>query len=194
MGLTQSILCSTSCRDSQRVTRKSTAGLLSHPFVSGLIITVAPYRSHYKFGRTLGAGTYGIVREADSSKGKVAIKIILKKNVRGNEQMVYDELEMLQALDHPNIVHFVDWFESKVGPCIRSGSPCLTGDRINSTLSRSWPLVVSCSTEFASTASSPRRMPLRLSARCLALSTTCTSATLFIGVCPPFRVPGWRGH
>lgn len=70
-------------------------------------------KSQYKFGRTLGAGTYGIVREADCSSGKVAVKIILKKNVRGNEQMVYDELEMLQALDHPNIVHFVDWFESK---------------------------------------------------------------------------------
>jgi calcium/calmodulin-dependent protein kinase I len=70
-------------------------------------------RALYRFGRTLGAGTYGIVREAESSGGKVAIKIILKKNVRGNERMVYDELEMLQALDHPNIVHFVDWFESK---------------------------------------------------------------------------------
>jgi calcium/calmodulin-dependent protein kinase I len=73
-------------------------------------------RALYRFGRTLGAGTYGIVREAESTGGKkVAIKIILKKNVRGNERMVYDELEMLQALDHPNIVHFVDWFESKVG-------------------------------------------------------------------------------
>lgn len=70
-------------------------------------------KSLYKFGRTLGAGTYGIVREADSSAGKVAVKIILKKNVRGNEGMVYDELELLQALDHPHIVHFVDWFESK---------------------------------------------------------------------------------
>ncbi|BDD60830.1 hypothetical protein MAP00_005928 [Monascus purpureus] len=67
----------------------------------------------YKFGKTLGAGTYGIVREADSASGKVAVKIILKKNVRGNEQMVYDELELLQALNHPHIVHFVDWFESK---------------------------------------------------------------------------------
>jgi calcium/calmodulin-dependent protein kinase I len=72
------------------------------------------YRAQYRFGRTLGAGTYGIVREADSNSGKVAIKIILKKNVKGNEQMVYDELEMLQKLDHPNIVHFVDWFESRV--------------------------------------------------------------------------------
>jgi calcium/calmodulin-dependent protein kinase I len=70
-------------------------------------------KAQYHLGKTLGAGTYGIVREADSSSGKVAVKIILKKNVRGNEQMVYDELGMLQKLDHPNIVHFRDWFESR---------------------------------------------------------------------------------
>ena len=67
-----------------------------------------------RFGKTLGAGTYGIVREADSPEGKVAIKIILKKNVRGNEQMVYDELALLQRLRHPHIVRFRDWFESRV--------------------------------------------------------------------------------
>ncbi len=72
-------------------------------------------RAQYRFGKTLGAGTYGIVREADVDGKKVAIKIILKKNVRGNEQMVYDELAMLQKLHHPHIVQFVDWFESKVG-------------------------------------------------------------------------------
>ncbi|OAQ99195.1 hypothetical protein LLEC1_02273 [Akanthomyces lecanii] len=70
-------------------------------------------KSRYKFGKTLGAGTYGVVREADGPQGKVAIKIILKKNVKGNEKMVYDELEMLQRLKHPHIVKFVDWFESK---------------------------------------------------------------------------------
>lgn len=72
------------------------------------------YRAKYKFGRTLGAGTYGVVREADGPTGKVAVKIILKKNVKGNEQMVYDELSMLQRLKHPHIVKFVDWFESRV--------------------------------------------------------------------------------
>ena len=71
-------------------------------------------RAKYKFGRTLGAGTYGIVREADGPTGKVAVKIILKKNVKGNEQMVYDELEMLQKMKHKHIVKFVDWFESRV--------------------------------------------------------------------------------
>ena len=70
-------------------------------------------KGKYRMGRTLGAGTYGIVKEADSPEGKVAVKIILKKNVKGNDQMVYDELEMLQKLRHPNIVRFVDWFESR---------------------------------------------------------------------------------
>jgi calcium/calmodulin-dependent protein kinase I len=70
-------------------------------------------KSKYRMGRTLGAGTYGIVKEADGPTGKVAIKIILKKNVKGNDQMVYDELEMLQTLNHPHIVKFVDWFESR---------------------------------------------------------------------------------
>ncbi|RQM06998.1 hypothetical protein DH86_00000150 [Scytalidium sp. 3C] len=70
-------------------------------------------KAKYRFGRTLGAGTYGIVREADGPSGKVAVKIILKKNVKGNERMVYDELEMLQRMRHPHIVRFEDWFESR---------------------------------------------------------------------------------
>jgi len=71
-------------------------------------------KAQYKFGKTLGAGTYGIVREAEVNGQRYAIKIILKKSVKGNEQMVYDELNLLKALDHPHIVHFHDWFESNV--------------------------------------------------------------------------------
>ena len=73
------------------------------------------FRAQYRFGRTLGAGTYGIVREAECAGDKYAIKIILKKNVRGNEKMVYDEMVLLQRMKHPHIVRFHDWFESKVG-------------------------------------------------------------------------------
>lgn len=64
------------------------------------------------------------MREADGPTGKVAVKIILKKNVKGNEQMVYDELEMLQRMKHPHIVKFVDWFESRVryGSLIRANT------------------------------------------------------------------------
>ncbi len=84
-------------------------------------------KSKYRFGRTLGAGTYGIVREAEGPDGRVAIKIILKKVVRGNERMVLDELDMLQRLHHPHIVKFVDWFESRVcralGPRLEDHGP-----------------------------------------------------------------------
>ena len=71
-------------------------------------------RAQYRFGKTLGAGTYGIVRQAEVGGKMVAVKIILKKNVKGNEEMVKDELAMLQRLKHPHIVRFEDWFESKV--------------------------------------------------------------------------------
>lgn len=115
-------------REKVRLTRSLfSPRLLRHPL----------NRALYKFGRTLGAGTYGIVREAESQDGqKVAVKIILKKNVKGNERMVYDELEMLQALKHPHIVSFVDWFESKVST--QNISPFgdtngLTSSRTNST-------------------------------------------------------------
>jgi calcium/calmodulin-dependent protein kinase I len=73
-------------------------------------------RAKYRFGRTLGAGTYGIVREADGPQGKCAVKIILKKSVKGNETMVYDEMAMLSRMHHPHIVKFHEWFESKVAP------------------------------------------------------------------------------
>lgn len=76
-------------------------------------------RAQYRFGRTLGAGTYGIVREAECGGEKYAIKIILKKNVKGNEKMVYDEMVLLQRMKHPHIVRFHDWFESKVRPGIK---------------------------------------------------------------------------
>ena len=79
------------------------------------LLTDCPNRSKYRFGRTLGAGTYGIVRQAEGPSGSlVAIKIILKKNVKGNERMVLDELDMLQRMKHPHIVKFFDWFESRV--------------------------------------------------------------------------------
>ncbi|KAK9488025.1 kinase-like domain-containing protein [Lipomyces starkeyi] len=69
----------------------------------------------YRFGRVLGAGTYGIVKAATviGTGEQVAIKVILKKNVKGHESMVQDELDLLRLLHHPHVVGFRDWFESK---------------------------------------------------------------------------------
>ncbi|EMR11366.1 hypothetical protein PNEG_00393 [Pneumocystis murina B123] len=70
-------------------------------------------KKNYKFGKTLGAGTYGVVKEAVHNEyGRVAVKIIDKQSVKGHESMVYEEMEILKRLDHPHIVTFKEWFES----------------------------------------------------------------------------------
>lgn len=74
-------------------------------------------KTRYTFGKTLGAGSFGIVRYArDNESGEdVAVKIILKKALKGKEQeqFIVDELTLLQELQHPHIVGFRDWFELK---------------------------------------------------------------------------------
>ncbi|PCH33213.1 Pkinase-domain-containing protein [Wolfiporia cocos MD-104 SS10] len=43
----------------------------------------------------------------------VALKVIPKKKVRGNESSVWSEMEVLKGLSHPNIVKFYECFESR---------------------------------------------------------------------------------
>ncbi|TFK70883.1 Pkinase-domain-containing protein [Pluteus cervinus] len=52
------------------------------------------------------------VGESGVSK-EVALKMIPKKKVKGNEASVWGEMEVLKGLDHPNIVKFYEWFESR---------------------------------------------------------------------------------
>ncbi|KAF7368771.1 Protein kinase domain-containing protein [Mycena venus] len=52
------------------------------------------------------AGRSGITKE-------VALKLIPKKKVKGNEASVFAEMEVLKGLDHTNIVKFYEWFESR---------------------------------------------------------------------------------
>ena len=142
-------------------------------------------RSRYHFGKTLGAGTYGIVREADVDGQKVAVKIILKKNVKGNEQMVYDELKMLQSLNHPHIVRFHDWFESRVRYSIirRHFASSLTSCRTSTTSLHSWPLAENFSIGFVTRVDSQKKMLHRQSNKCLKQLTTSTNAMSSIEVC-----------
>lgn len=86
-------------------------------FVNKIIGQPASYshKQNYTFGKTLGAGSFGIVRYARNNvTGEdVAMKIILKKALKGNEAMVLEEIKLLEELHNPHIVGFRDWFESK---------------------------------------------------------------------------------
>ena len=54
-------------------------------------------RSQSPSGRMEKTGTDGITKD-------VALKLIPKKKVKGNEESVWGEMEVLKGLDHPNIV------------------------------------------------------------------------------------------
>jgi serine/threonine protein kinase len=72
----------------------------------------------YELHEILGQGTFGKVIRATwtPSPGSplangvtpqpkdVALKVISKKKVKGNEELVWGEMEVLKGLDHPNIV------------------------------------------------------------------------------------------
>lgn len=72
-------------------------------------------KKNYRMGRTLGHGSFGIVRLAKQKvpTEEVAIKVILKSAVKDNEQLVYRELEANKRLNHKGIVPYKEWFESK---------------------------------------------------------------------------------
>ncbi|KAF8874840.1 kinase-like domain-containing protein [Infundibulicybe gibba] len=70
----------------------------------------------YRTGKTLGSGTYAIVKEAIHIKtGKYyACKVINKKLMEGREHMVRNEIAVLKRISsgHRNIVTLHDYFET----------------------------------------------------------------------------------
>jgi serine/threonine protein kinase len=67
-------------------------------------------------GKTLGQGSYGVVKEGIkiATGEKYAIKVISKKLMRGREGIVMNEINVLKRVSkgHKNIVTLVDYFES----------------------------------------------------------------------------------
>ncbi|KZT67673.1 Pkinase-domain-containing protein [Daedalea quercina L-15889] len=71
--------------------RKSTASSIKSSYLSAL-------------GQSSAASTMTV---------EVALKVIPKKKVKGNESSVWSEMEVLKGLSHPNVVKFYEWFESR---------------------------------------------------------------------------------
>ncbi|KAK5449518.1 Calmodulin-dependent protein kinase cmk2 [Exophiala xenobiotica] len=71
-----------------------------------------PKKSLYKFGKSLGVST-NIVLEAEINSTRVAVKIIPKKSVQGEQEEFHQRIRLLRTLRHPNIAEFLDWFESR---------------------------------------------------------------------------------
>ncbi|PVZ97750.1 hypothetical protein BB558_006282 [Smittium angustum] len=72
-------------------------------------------KRYYKFGKVIGSGSFGEVKQAVflPTDQEVAIKIIKKSNLNDDENLVRKEIEVVESLDHPNIVKLLDWFQTK---------------------------------------------------------------------------------
>ncbi|EIW66147.1 hypothetical protein TREMEDRAFT_35340, partial [Tremella mesenterica DSM 1558] len=75
-------------------------------------------KKEYVLEELLGRGGFGKVVRATwtprvGEKQEVALKIIHKKLVKDDINSVMDEINVLKGLDHPNIVHVWDHFESR---------------------------------------------------------------------------------
>ncbi|EUD65896.1 CAMK protein kinase [Plasmodium inui San Antonio 1] len=76
-------------------------------------------KSEYKFGKVLGCGSFGVVRECINRQTKeiYAVKIIKKKKKHKKnlnfEKMVKNEIKYLSVMSHENIIKFKDFFEDK---------------------------------------------------------------------------------
>ncbi|RHZ54058.1 hypothetical protein Glove_431g23 [Diversispora epigaea] len=65
----------------------------------------------------LGVGSFAVVKECTNKKTgeNYAIKIISKRVIKGKEQMLTTELEILKKIKHPNLISLRDLYESKNG-------------------------------------------------------------------------------
>lgn len=81
----------------------------------------------YKTGKTLGAGSYSVVKECvhiDTGR-YYAAKVINKRLMAGREHMVRNEIAVLKrvSMGHQNILTLVDYFETMNNcmPKVREG-------------------------------------------------------------------------
>lgn len=70
--------------------------------------------SHYEFLKVIGHGQFGVVREAthrSHSNRAIAIKSVNKSKIQRNIELIKRELEILQSVDHPNIIKLYEAYE-----------------------------------------------------------------------------------
>lgn len=81
-----------------------------------MIENAGKLRDHYRIGKILGAGAFGEVRicvHKDSNTQR-AVKVLRKSAMdEEEERMLFNEINILKQLDHPNIVKMYEFFQDE---------------------------------------------------------------------------------
>eukprot|EP00347_Sterkiella_histriomuscorum_P014917 403359020 len=73
-------------------------------------------RDHYRIGKMLGSGAFGEVRMCvhRETGAQRAVKVLRKSHMDDDEKkMLFNEINILRELDHPNIVKMYEFFEDE---------------------------------------------------------------------------------
>ena len=76
--------------------------------------TAGKLRDHYRIGKMLGSGAFGEVRVCvhRESGAQRAVKVLRKSHMDEDEKkMLFNEINNLKDLDHPNILKMYEFFE-----------------------------------------------------------------------------------
>ena len=71
---------------------------------------------YYRVGKVLGKGAFGEVRRVVhiETGDQRAVKVIAKQSMSEHEQQtLYNEINILKSLDHPNVVKVYEYFEDE---------------------------------------------------------------------------------
>ena len=77
---------------------------------------VGKLRDHYRIGKMLGSGAFGEVRVCvhRESHAQRAVKVLRKSHMDEDEKkMLFNEINNLKDLDHPNILKMYEFFEDE---------------------------------------------------------------------------------
>jgi calcium-dependent protein kinase len=73
-------------------------------------------RDYYRIGKMLGSGAFGEVRMCvhRDTGAQRAVKVLRKSHMDDDEKkMLFNEINILRELDHPNIVKMYEFFEDE---------------------------------------------------------------------------------
>ena len=95
-------------------TSRDDSGILSEDEIKYGTVTDKTVEDVYDMGKKIGDGNFADVRECIDkiTKKEFALKIVDKAKVRGKEQMIRDEIEIMRSCKHPNIVRMYEDYDS----------------------------------------------------------------------------------
>ena len=105
---------SVSNNKAHKKTSRDDSGIISEDEVKYGTVTDKSVEDVYHIGKKIGDGNFADVRECvhKITKKEFALKIVDKSKIRGKEQMITDEIEIMRRCKHANIVRMYEDFDT----------------------------------------------------------------------------------